>query len=216
MSYLRTCKRGRARCGPTLLRRLLLYCEGGSKSPLLQALLVRVLKFQFLTAHRNVAGVKDAWVSFFHVHQVQYHLGSIRPCLGKPRHWNPIGHRSFALDPISSQGCGGLALDPSPSEGCRGFALDQRLCFGSNSVSMRPSLISCTFGPTILRRRLFYERGSKSPLLEALVKLRVLKLPAVHHNVAGVKEAWVSFFHVQQVRYHLEVFDRSISRLPRV
>jgi hypothetical protein len=82
MSYLRTCKRGRARFGPTLLRRLLLYCEGGSKSPLLQALLVRVLKFQFLTAHRNVAGVKDAWVSFFHVHQVQYHLGSIRPCLG--------------------------------------------------------------------------------------------------------------------------------------
>ena len=132
---------------------------------------------------------------------------------GKPRHWNPIGRRSFALDPISSQGCGGLALDPSPSEGCRGFALDQRLCFGSNSVSMRPSLISCTFGPTILRRRLFYERGSKSPLLEALlVKLRVLKFPAVHHNVAGVKEAWVSFFHVQQVRYHLEVFDRSISR----
>jgi hypothetical protein len=41
-----------------------------------------------------------------------------------------------------------------------------------------------------------------------LVKLRVLKFPAVHHNVAGVKEAWVSFFHVHQVRYHLEVFDR--------
>ena len=78
---------------------------------------------------------------------------------------------------------------------------------------MQPSLIliPCTFGPTILPRRLFYE--SKSPLLEALlVKLRVLKFPAVHHNVAGVKEAWVSFFHVQQVRYHLEVFDRSISR----